>query len=229
MTLKHWSLIFIFCRILLLAILAGLFFLALVSFILWHFGFFTRRRHQVIFVISTLYFLLESIKILETLPGNLQLSGLAFKFQFVTSNELQLIFFAPNNLVDFHDDFLCLQDSLSAYAQAGTIHEKQPLAVSSHVARPSTVQSSFFANGTSSTPHQNGYSHHNGNGHSNGNGHGLIHHRATLSRTPLRNGRLSTNSGQYPDLQPGDVVLWSIQAKTFSNRSRRSRIIQSWQ
>jgi hypothetical protein len=33
--------------ILLLAILAGLIFLALLSFVLWRFGFFNRRRHQV--------------------------------------------------------------------------------------------------------------------------------------------------------------------------------------
>jgi hypothetical protein len=33
--------------IVLLAILAGLTFLALLSFVLWHFGFFQRRRHQV--------------------------------------------------------------------------------------------------------------------------------------------------------------------------------------
>ena len=33
--------------ILLVAILAGLLFLALLSFVLWRFGFFQRRRHQV--------------------------------------------------------------------------------------------------------------------------------------------------------------------------------------
>ena len=37
--------------ILLLAILAGLIVLGLLSFVLWHFGFFQRRRHQVNFTI----------------------------------------------------------------------------------------------------------------------------------------------------------------------------------
>jgi hypothetical protein len=38
-----------------------------------------------------------------------------------------------------------LKDSVAAaYTQSGTVHEKQPLAAASHVARPSTVQSSLY-------------------------------------------------------------------------------------
>jgi hypothetical protein len=72
-----------------------------------------------------------------------------------------------------------LKDSVAAaYTQSGTVHEKQPLAAASHVARPSTVQSSLYRNGTA-----------NGNSRSQ------------------RASRTSNGSRPYPELQPGDVAL----------------------
>ena len=82
--------------------------------------------------------------------------------------------------------FIRIQDSLGA-SYAGTVHEKQPLSAGSQVARPSTVQSSsFYRNGSA-----NGTAARSSRSSRASNGHG--------------NGRI--NGSQYPELQPGDVVL----------------------